>query len=73
MVSANNTRQRLERFAAHRDAWEAELNGMAHVHEYAADAEAGRMVPRQVSALAIGAARDSLEFDSHFEIQMAIK
>ena len=48
MVSANNTRQRLERFAAHRDAWEAELNGMAHVHEYAADAEAGRMVPRQV-------------------------
>ena len=47
LASAENTGKRLERFAAHRDAWEAELNGMARVHEYAADAEAGRMVPRQ--------------------------
>ena len=48
LESAGNAGRRLERFAAHRAAWEAELEGMGRVHEYAAEAEAGRMVPRQV-------------------------
>ena len=48
LESAGNAGRRLERFAAHRAAWEAELEGMGSVHAYAAEAEAGRMVPRQV-------------------------
>jgi len=46
--SASTTKERLATFTNHRNAWEAELNDMAHRHEYAADAEEGRMVPRQV-------------------------
>lgn len=48
MACASTTEQRLAQFHTYRDEWENEMNEMAHAHEYAAEAEEGRMVPRQV-------------------------
>jgi sulfoacetaldehyde acetyltransferase len=48
VVSADTTEDRLARFKEHRDSWETELTEMGHKNQWAADAESGRMVPRQV-------------------------
>ena len=48
IASSSNAKERIERFEAHRVAWEAELNDMSTRNEFAAEAEPDRMVPRQV-------------------------
>ena len=47
-ASEASTEERLARMNGHREAWEAELLEMATANQFAADAEPGRMVPRQV-------------------------